>query len=63
MKKVLLGCAYILAITLSSTPTPTQAGGLNCWYEFIYASDENGMPTDVILEVIPHCEVEQEEVE
>ncbi|MCA0366652.1 MAG: hypothetical protein LCH57_01115 [Proteobacteria bacterium] len=55
---LLAGLVAVSAAVVTVPAAPAKAGGLNCWYEFIYAEG-----TDVIIDVIAHCEVQQEEVE
>lgn len=55
--KVFLAGLFAISSMLVMVPAaPASAGGLNCWYEYVYSW--NG----ALIDVIAHCEVESEDV-
>nr|WP_316629159.1 hypothetical protein [uncultured Brevundimonas sp.] len=57
MRTYLLAGLIAIASSVVVLPAPpAKAAGLNCWYEFVYSS------SGVLIEVIPHCEVDQDEI-
>ncbi|MBX9459932.1 MAG: hypothetical protein KL785_01015 [Brevundimonas sp.] len=70
MREVLLAGLIAVSAAVVAVPAPAEARGWNCWYEEVYADDIdiNGdgvvdPHSGALLYVIPHCEVEMEEVE
>ena len=69
MRELLLAGLLAVSTAVVTVPAPAEARGWNCWYEEVYSDDIDIDGDNVVdpgsgqlLYVIPHCEVEMEEV-